>query len=73
MAEETELIAVTDNKHGVAWNWYGGHYIHGIKDGKELYLLAAGDFSKDGLTEKQALDKMRKLTEQADIEIYRVQ
>ena len=71
--EETELIAVTDNKHGVAWNWYGGHYIHGFKDGKELYLLATGDMSKDSLTEAEALDEMRKLCRASSIEAYRVQ
>lgn len=70
--EELEVIAVTDRKHNVAWNWYGGHYIHGIKDGKELYLLSTGDMSKDSLTEAAALREMRRLCKLKSIEGYRV-
>ena len=71
--EETAVLAIIDRKHGVAWNWYGGHYIHGIKDGKEIYLLSTGDMSKDSLTEDEALNEMRRLCRLKSIESYRVQ
>ena len=73
MSEETVTLGVIYRKHGVAWNWYGGHYIHGIKDGKEIYLLSTGDMSKDSLTEEEALDAMRRLCRLGSIESYRVQ
>lgn len=67
------MLAVIDRKHGVAWQWYGGHYIHGFKDDKEEYLLSTGDMSKDSLTEDEALDEMRRLCRRKSIEGYRVQ
>jgi hypothetical protein len=72
MSKETVTLGVIDRKHGVAWNWYGGHYIHGIKDDKEMYLLSAGDMSKDSLTEEEALKAMRGLCRRKSIESYRV-
>lgn len=65
-------VVVVDRKHRVTWHWYGGHYIHGMQDGKELYLLSTGDMSKDSLTETQARDSIQELMQASSIEDYRV-
>ena len=50
---------------GIRWTWFGGHGIHGYigskRQKREIAFLNAGDFSKDSMTEEEAVRAIERL------------